>query len=159
MAVEVDTYCVTYSGNNSTVTPYQVPFPFLDGTHLTVRVKASGGSWVTISSSQYVVTRFASGLGTVRITSGVVPTSSQVMIKRRTPLYQTTVFPEAGPFPAKSAERMGDRAIMALQERTSPYFDPSNRPTVTGSRGGNAALASLLTALATNGFIINGTSA
>jgi hypothetical protein len=32
-------------------------------------------------------------------------------------------------------------------------------PTITGSRGGNAALANLLTALAAMGLIVDGTSA
>lgn len=36
---------------------------------------------------------------------------------------------------------------------------PMAKPTITGSRGGNAALASLLTALASYGLIIDGTSA
>lgn len=36
---------------------------------------------------------------------------------------------------------------------------PVSKPTVTGSRGGNAALASLLTALASEGLITDGTSA
>jgi hypothetical protein len=36
---------------------------------------------------------------------------------------------------------------------------PASKPTVTGSRGGNAALASLLSALATLGLITDGTSA
>ena len=36
---------------------------------------------------------------------------------------------------------------------------PNTPPTVTGSRGGNAALASLLTALASLGLIVDGTSA
>lgn len=36
---------------------------------------------------------------------------------------------------------------------------PIAQPTVTGSRGGNAALASLLTALAATGLIVDGTSA
>jgi hypothetical protein len=36
---------------------------------------------------------------------------------------------------------------------------PSTPPTITGSRGGNAALASLLTALASLGLIVNSTSA
>jgi hypothetical protein len=36
---------------------------------------------------------------------------------------------------------------------------PVAKPTVTGSRGGNAALASLLTALANLGLITNNTSA
>lgn len=36
---------------------------------------------------------------------------------------------------------------------------PAGRPTVTGSRGGNAALASLLSALASLGLITDGTSA
>lgn len=36
---------------------------------------------------------------------------------------------------------------------------PVTKPTVSGSRGGNAALASLLTALATLGLITDGTSA
>lgn len=37
--------------------------------------------------------------------------------------------------------------------------DPVAKPVVSGSRGGNAALASLLTALATYGLITDGTSA
>jgi hypothetical protein len=36
---------------------------------------------------------------------------------------------------------------------------PTGKPTVTGSRGGNAALTSLLTSLATQGLITNSTSA
>lgn len=36
---------------------------------------------------------------------------------------------------------------------------PANAPTVTGSRGGNAALADLLTKLAARGLIVDGTSA
>jgi hypothetical protein len=36
---------------------------------------------------------------------------------------------------------------------------PTAQPTVTGSRGGNAALASLITALAATGIIVDGTSA
>ena len=36
---------------------------------------------------------------------------------------------------------------------------PPAKPTVTGSRGGNAALASLLTALASYGLIVDGTTA
>ena len=35
---------------------------------------------------------------------------------------------------------------------------PTARPAVTGSRGGNAALTSLLTALAAKGLIIDSTS-
>lgn len=35
---------------------------------------------------------------------------------------------------------------------------PTTRPTVTGSRGANAALTSLLTALAAKGLIIDSTS-
>lgn len=36
---------------------------------------------------------------------------------------------------------------------------PATQQTPTGSRGGNAALASLLTALAATGIIVDGTSA
>lgn len=36
--------------------------------------------------------------------------------------------------------------------------DPAPQPTVTGSLGGNAALASLVTALADLGLIVDGTS-
>jgi hypothetical protein len=36
---------------------------------------------------------------------------------------------------------------------------PVARPTITGSRGGNAALASLLAELTTMGLILNGTTA
>lgn len=42
---------------------------------------------------------------------------------------------------------------------TFDTLTPTTKPTVTGSRGGNAALASLLTGLAALGLITNSTTA
>lgn len=55
-------------------------------------------------------------------------------------------------------------AVQTLRTVSGPmvgFYDasPQLQPTITGSRGGNAALASLLTELATLGLIVDGTSA
>jgi hypothetical protein len=58
----------------------------------------------------------------------------------------------------------GVDVLVALDDSRRPYavwWDGSLpvAPTVTGSRGGNAALASLLTQLASAGLIVNSTTA
>lgn len=53
----------------------------------------------------------------------------------------------------------GDITISSATGKIGFNGAPISKPTVTGSRGGNAALASLLTALASYGLIIDGTSA
>jgi len=53
-----------------------------------------------------------------------------------------------------------NNALIALQADVNTRFTtPSTPPAVTGSRGGNAALASLLTTLATLGLITDNTTA
>lgn len=61
--------------------------------------------------------------------------------------------------------RVGGTAAQLQELQVSAGFaafgvtPPASRPSVTGSRGGNAALASLLTAIDATGLIIDGTSA
>lgn len=116
MAVEVTTTSVTYDGNGNSATAYPVTFPFLDASHLVVKIKPSGGNWITIATSQWAVTGTS-----LRITSGAVPLSTKVCISRRTPVVQPLVYTPGGVFPAKAHEHGLDRAMMVHQERTSPY--------------------------------------
>ena len=57
----------------------------------------------------------------------------------------------------------GDMSIMSgslrMPSKVGFGVTPVSRPTVTGSRGGNAALTSLLSALASLGLITNSTTA
>jgi hypothetical protein len=154
MAVANTNTSVTYQGNGSTVTPYPIPFAYLTALHLEVRVKATGGVWVKIAPVQWAIVS-----GGLRITSGAVPTTSQVKITRSTPNLQPNQYVVGGKFPASAHETALDRLTMLVQERTPPYFNQGNRPVVVGARNNNDALASLLAQLSGIGLITNSTSA
>jgi hypothetical protein len=53
----------------------------------------------------------------------------------------------------------GTSAALTLGLGVYGTAPPASAPTISGSRGGNAALASLITALAATGLIIDGTTA
>ena len=154
MAVATSTTYVTYHGNGSTATPYPVTFAFLSATHLEVRIKPSGGSWIKIATNQWEISS-----NSLRIISGPVPNTTQVKISRCTPVAQPNRYTVGGVFPAASHEAALDRLTLMIQERTAPYFNSGHRPIVTGGRDGNTALASLLAQLANIGLITNETTA
>ncbi len=82
MAITSTVFQVEYSGNLSVVTPYQVPFQFLEGSHLVVEVLAAGGTVpVTLNLSAYTVTQ-NSGLTGSLVTVAAIPTDSTVTIRR-----------------------------------------------------------------------------
>ena len=115
MAVQSDTSRIQYTGNNSTVTTYAVPFVFLEASHLSAvaRVTATGAeSAVTLTNHTGVGD--VNG-GTVR-TAVAVPATSTLAISRTVPATQTTQYQEGGDFPAASHERALDKLTMAVQQ-------------------------------------------
>lgn len=115
MAVQSDTSRIQYTGNNSTVTSYAVPFVFLENDHLSAiaRVTATG-----VESAVALTNHTGAGDpngGTVR-TAVAVPATSTLAISRTVPATQTTQYQEGGDFPAASHERALDKLTMAVQQ-------------------------------------------
>lgn len=106
-----------YTGNGSTVTPYTISFPFLEVGHVLAAVSSDGEEdAVPLDPGDYTVTRLADGSGGSLVTTAAVTSPATITIWRLTPLTQPTEFQTAGPFPSKSAETMGDRLLMQIQE-------------------------------------------
>jgi hypothetical protein len=114
MAVQSPTSSITYAGNNSTATPYAVPFLFLDNTHLKAQARDEGGVVTDVVLTNHSGSGDPNG-GTVRTAVAVPPTSS-LIIFREIPFTQTTIYQEGGDFPAKSHEAALDKLTMAAQQ-------------------------------------------
>ena len=115
MAVQSDTSRIQYTGNNSTVTTYAVPFVFLEASHLSAvaRVTATGVE-SAVALTNHTGVGDING-GTVR-TAVAVPATSTLAISRTVPATQTTQYQEGGDFPAASHERALDKLTMAVQQ-------------------------------------------
>lgn len=115
MAVQSDTSRIQYTGNNSTVTSYAVPFVFLENNHLSAvaRVTATGVE-SAVALTNHTGVGDING-GTVR-TAVAVPATSTLAISRTVPATQTTQYQEGGDFPAASHERALDKLTMAVQQ-------------------------------------------
>ena len=115
MAVQSDTSRIQYTGNNSTVTTYAVPFVFLEASHLSAvaRVTATGVE-SAVALTNHTGVGDVNG-GTVR-TAVAVPATSTLAISRTVPATQTTQYQEGGDFPAASHERALDKLTMAIQQ-------------------------------------------
>lgn len=115
MAVQSDTSSITYTGNNSTVTSYAVPFYFLENSHLAATAKVTAtGVETTVTLTNHTGAGDANG-GTVR-TAVAVPATSTLTIYRTVPATQTTTYQEGGDFPAASHERALDKLTMIAQQ-------------------------------------------
>ncbi len=84
-------------------------------------------------------------------------------MKDRTParrVQRARELPDGGPLPEGGFGGVATHThLEADVTDLGPYVDLISAPTVTGSRGGNAALASLLAALVTYGLIVDSSSA
>jgi hypothetical protein len=114
MAVASETSRISYAGNNSTVTAYTVPFPFLENSHLAAIAKTAAGVETSVTLANHTGAGAASG-GTVT-TTVAVPTTSTLTIFREVPATQTTSYEEGGDFPAASHERALDKLTMLGQQ-------------------------------------------
>lgn len=117
MAVPSETSVIEYTGNNSTVTPYVIPFPFLETDDIRVAVAPDvDEDFVELSSSGFTVTRNEDGGGGSLVTTAAHASPAIVKIWRWVEFTQPTVFQPQGPFPAKTAETAFDRTEMQIQQ-------------------------------------------
>jgi len=115
MAVQSDTSSISYTGNNSTVTSYAVPFVFLENGHLQAIAKVTAtGAETAVTLTNHAGAGDPNG-GTVR-TAVAVPATSTLTIFRTVPATQTTTYQEGGDFPASSHERALDKLTFLSQQ-------------------------------------------
>jgi hypothetical protein len=115
MAVQSATSSISYTGNNSTVTTYAVPFYFLENAHLAAIAKVTAtGVESAVTLTNHTGAGDING-GTVR-TAVAVPATSTLNIFRTVPATQTTSYAEGGDFPAASHERALDKLTFLSQQ-------------------------------------------
>ena len=115
MAVQSATSSISYTGNNSTVTTYAVPFYFLENAHLAAIAKVTAtGVESAVTLTNHTGAGDING-GTVR-TAVAVPATSTLTIFRTVPATQTTTYQEGGDFPAASHERALDKLTFLSQQ-------------------------------------------
>src|SRR5690242_1459325 len=100
MAVSTLTSAAVYEGNNSTSTPYAIPFPFLSKAHIKVAVTEGEGDPFLLDPGNFTVTRLEDGSGGSFVTTTAVADTATVTVFRTTPLTQPSEFPVNGPFPS-----------------------------------------------------------
>jgi hypothetical protein len=116
MAVQSETSTVSYVGNNSAVTPYPVPFYFLDSSHVVVVVTDEDGVDTTlVEATDYTIDGEEDENGGEIVTVEAIPATSRVTIYREVPVTQLTSYQEADRFPAASHERALDKLTMLVQ--------------------------------------------
>lgn len=115
MATTYTLPAVVYAGNNSTVTAYTIPFPFLEPEYVYAAV-TTGGTTTELDPSEYTVTQDPDEQGGTLTTDVAVPGTSTITIFRRTDRIQPVEYPSAGAFPADSHERALDRLTHIVQE-------------------------------------------
>lgn len=110
-----EAYEQSYSGNNSTSTPYPITFPFTSGENLEITTKTSAGVETILTASQYTITRDeVTELGSFT-TASAVPTSSTVKVARKNLLTQDTDYVHADTFPSATHEYNLDRIVEMIQ--------------------------------------------
>lgn len=121
MAVQSGTSAAIYNGNNSSVTPYPVPFPYLLAADIYVAIQQGEDDAVILAQGvEYTLTPTTDTNG--NITGGSVVTAIAydntwtVTIFRQVSLTQLTELPEAGPISSRALEKAYDKAVMALQQ-------------------------------------------
>jgi hypothetical protein len=146
MAVQSDTSSISYTGNNSTVTSYAVPFVFLENGHLQAIAKVTAtGVETAVTLTNHTGAGDPNG-GTVR-TAVAVPATSTLTIFRIVPATQTTSYQEGGDFPAASHERALDK-LTFLAQQSERANDRAIRVTeVDGSRNDMVAVANTVIGL------------
>ena len=123
MAIPTTQRAIVYTGNNSTVTTYAIPFPFFDRAHIFVAVSLIGVEpTTTLDASTYTVTISEGNTGGTVRTHTAVPATHAVTIFREVPIIQGTVLPLAGELPSKAVERALDYSTMMCQQISAKAF-------------------------------------
>ena len=119
--IQTTNSAISYTGNASTVTPYPIPFPFLDPSHITAFTTDADGVVTPLTyGTDYTVSTDSDLHG--RITSGGLRTVAAVAgtetlsIRRVTPATQTADFQDGGRLSAEAIENALDKVAMVAQE-------------------------------------------
>ncbi|HEX7639323.1 MAG TPA: hypothetical protein VF457_13080 [Burkholderiaceae bacterium] len=116
MAVESDLDRAQYA-TNGTTGPWTVPFYFLIDTDLQVTYTAADGTETTLSlNSDYSVTGAGNPNGGTVTTTADYAAGGFITVLRDMEFVQEVVYPESGPFPAKTHETALDRLTMMAQQ-------------------------------------------
>lgn len=127
MATAYTLPAVVYAGNNSTVTAYAIPFPFLEPEYVFAAV-TTGATTTELDPTEYTVTQDEDEQGGTLVTATAVPTTSTITIFRRTARIQPVEYPSAGAFPADSHERALDRLTHIVQELNNAVLELQGDP-------------------------------
>lgn len=119
MALPSEQSYVSYTGNNSTVTPYPIPFKFYTIDEIVVNVTDVTGAITTLTLNvNYTVSGGdpqAGATGSI-LTIAAIPFSSFVELERELPIVQETNFKDIGKFPSSSVDRAFDYLTMICQQ-------------------------------------------
>ena len=128
MSVATSTSTISYTGNNSAVTPYSVPFPFFDSSDLVVvkKLTATGEETALALSADYTVDGAGDSEGGSVVTAVAIPPTYTLTIYREIPITQPTSYITADDFPAASHERALDR-LTYLSQQNARKLDASFR--------------------------------
>jgi hypothetical protein len=114
VSVSSATSRIVYTGNNSLVTAYAVPFYFEENAHLNAIAKTAAGVETVVTLTNHTGAGNENG-GTVR-TAVAVPATSTLTIYREVPFTQATSYAENDAFPAASHERALDKLTTITQQ-------------------------------------------
>lgn len=115
MALESQTSIIEYAGNGSSVTPYDVTFPFLENEDIyVVVVDADGVETQLVLDVEYTVSGGSGSTGSI-LTTAAIPAESKIVIYRDPEQTQLMALAPGGPFPVGSVERAFDRLTMMVQ--------------------------------------------
>lgn len=118
MSLQNDTSKVSYTGNNSAITPYVIPFYFLENTHIVVVVIDGDGQETTlVYGTDYALTGEGNESGGTMTTAIAYNNSNTVVIRRDVPVTQLINYDEADEFPAEAQEQALDKLTMIAQQQ------------------------------------------
>lgn len=116
MSLLNETSTVTYDGNNSDLTGYEIPFPFFQAGHLMVTTTdAAGKAAVLHLDSGFRLVREDETSPFTVVTTDPVPDTSGITITRKMPLTQTHEYMEGQRIPMGTLERSFDWIVMQVQ--------------------------------------------
>jgi hypothetical protein len=117
MSVESSVSKVAFTGNNSTVTPYNVPFRVDNATDLVVvaRLTATGVE-TTLAGGQFTVSGLGNPAGCTVTTAVAWPNTYTLTFYREVAATQLTSYTNNDSFPAASHERALDKLTYLMQQ-------------------------------------------
>lgn len=117
MSVESSVSKVAFTGNNSTVTPYNVPFRIDNATDLVAvaRLTATGVE-TTLAGGQFTVSGLGNPAGCTVTTAAAWPNTYTLTFYREVPATQLTTYASNDSFPAASHERALDKLTYLVQQ-------------------------------------------